>query len=157
MRLNAAPWSYTNRFQSVICQDHTKCKLMPGSEIEFHADLMWRVPWWNKSQTSTICVSQDTLHIETDCLVILSCYTAGNFISQFWDCDRPRLQSEAMQINLQVEAQGCTVVLGTAVTGSSPLGSTLLQSSSTTEQHWCALWSCQLSAEKKQQNSWPLV
>lgn len=102
--MNAAPWSYTNRFHSVICHDHMKCKLTPGSEIEFHADLMWRVTSWNKSQSSTSCASQDTLLIQTDCFVILSCYTAGNFIAQFCDCDRPHLWSETMQVNLQVEA-----------------------------------------------------
>lgn len=64
---------------------------------------MWRVTWWNKLHASTIHVSQDILGIQTDCFVILSCYTAGNSIAQFCDRDQPHLQSEAMQVNLQVE------------------------------------------------------
>lgn len=155
--MNAAPWSYTNRFHSLICDDHTKCKITPGSEMEFHADLIWRVTWKNKLQTSTIHVSQDTLSIQTDCFVILSCYTAGNFITQFCDCDRPQLWSEAMQVNLQVEATVLHNGGGTSVTHSSPLDSALPQSSSTVGQNCCACRSQQLPAEKRQLRSWPLL
>lgn len=93
------------------------------------------------------CVSQDTLSIQRDCSVILSCHTAANFITQSCDCDRPHLQSEAMQNNLQVEPKvmpnGCWHFSNWFFSS----GSTLPQSSSKTEQLVCS-WSCQLTAEK---------
>lgn len=106
---------------------------------------MWRVPWWNKSQTSTICVSQDTLRIETDCLVILSCFTAGNFISQFCDCDRPCLQSEAMQINFQ--RSGSAVLHGCSWNCRNWFLSFRLNSAPKLQHNWTALvCSLELSA-----------
>lgn len=85
------------------------------------------------------CASQDTLSIQTDCFVILSCYTAANFIAQPCDCDRSHLQSETTQNNLQEEPKampnGCWHFSNWFLSS----GSTLLQSSSTTEQLVCSL------------------
>lgn len=104
--------------------------------------------------TSAIHVSQDTLSIQTDCFVILSCCTAGNFTTRFCDCYRPHPRSQAMQVHLQVEA----AVLHDSWWHFSnwflsPLDSTLPQSTSTSDQDCCARWSCQVSAE---QSNWGL-
>lgn len=85
------------------------------------------------------CVSQDTLSIQTDCFVLLSCYTVANFITQSCDCDRPHLQSEAMHNDFQVEPKvmpsGCWHFSNWFLSS----GSTLPQSSSTDEQLVCSL------------------
>lgn len=83
--------------------------------------------------------------------------TAGNFITRLCDCDRPHCDARPRRLISRCQPRGCTMVGGTSLTGSSPLDSTLPQSSSTIEQDWCARWSRLLSAEKKQLRSRPVL
>lgn len=116
MRTNAALWSYTNKFHPVTCCDHTKCKLIPGSEIEFHADLMWRVTW----QALSMCPKTPSAFKQ---IALLSWAVALLETSPPGSVTATDLTREARPCRFisRWKLQCCTTADGTSVTGSSLL------------------------------------